>query len=142
MSATTSPSNPNNSSSKSRREMIRRLQYEVFGKVQGVFFRKYTKQSADQLGLKGYVRNTSTGTVGGEIVGPANAVEEFKIWLCTTGSPKSKIDKCEFSKNDEQHYVVVDDDSCTFQDFQIIRNQKKIALNKSEMNQSINHSGL
>ena len=128
MSATTTPSNPNNNSSTSRREMIRRVQYEVFGKVQGVFFRKYTKQIADQLGLKGYVRNTSRGTVVGEIVGPANAVEEFKIWLCTTGSTKSKIEKCEFSK--DEHYVVVDDDSCTFQDFQIIRNKKKIALNK------------
>ena len=33
------------------------LDYEVFGKVQGVFFRKHTKTTADTLGVSGWVRN-------------------------------------------------------------------------------------
>ncbi len=35
----------------------------VKGAVQGVFFRAATKRHADNLGIKGYVRNSSNGTV-------------------------------------------------------------------------------
>ncbi len=35
----------------------------VKGRVQGVFFRAKTKKHADNLGLKGYVKNLSDGTV-------------------------------------------------------------------------------
>jgi len=41
------------------------VQFEVFGKVQGVFFRKYTKEKADSLGIRGYVFNHDSGTVQG-----------------------------------------------------------------------------
>ena len=34
------------------------LEYEVFGKVQGVFFRKFTNEKAQSLGLRGWVKNT------------------------------------------------------------------------------------
>ena len=44
---------------------MQRLEYEVFGKVQGVFFRKYTKKEADKLKLTGWVMNTDKGTVVG-----------------------------------------------------------------------------
>ena len=35
------------------------LHYKILvkGKVQGVWFRKYTKEKAEVLGLKGYVKN-------------------------------------------------------------------------------------
>ena len=39
------------------------------GTVQGVFFRAKTKKHADHLGLKGYVKNLSDGTVEIGIVG-------------------------------------------------------------------------
>jgi len=32
------------------------ISFEVHGKVQKVFFRKYTKQAADKLGIFGWVR--------------------------------------------------------------------------------------
>ena len=35
----------------------------VSGKVQGVFFRDSTRRKANELGLNGYVRNLSNGTV-------------------------------------------------------------------------------
>ena len=44
---------------------MQRLEYEVFGEVQGVFFRKYTKKEADKLKLTGWVMNTEKGTVVG-----------------------------------------------------------------------------
>ncbi len=39
------------------------LQAEVKGKVQGVRFRDYVQTVATELGIKGYVRNVSDGTV-------------------------------------------------------------------------------
>lgn len=70
--------------------------FEIFGKVQGVFFRKHTQRKATDLGLKGWVMNTSQGTVVGQLQGPSVAVNEMKNWLQTVGSPKSKIDKAHF----------------------------------------------
>ncbi|CAH1638184.1 unnamed protein product [Spodoptera littoralis] len=55
--------------------------FEVFGKVQGVYFRKHTQKKATELGLKGWVMNTAQGTVVGQIQGPAVAVEDMKTWL-------------------------------------------------------------
>lgn len=53
-----------------------------YGKVQGVGFRKFVKAKADQLGVRGYVRNLPDGTV--EVVAQADQqtlerfVEEIK----------------------------------------------------------------
>ncbi|XP_045516596.1 acylphosphatase-1-like [Pieris brassicae] len=73
--------------------------FEVFGKVQGVFFRKHTQKKASDLGLKGWVMNTPHGTVVGQVQGPQGTVDDMKVWLQKIGSPKSKIDKATF-KND------------------------------------------
>ncbi|XP_046351306.2 acylphosphatase-2-like isoform X2 [Haliotis rufescens] len=73
------------------------VSFEVFGKVQGVFFRKNTKETADRYRLRGWVKNTDRGTVTGEVQGPEDDVMVMMKWLQHTGSPKSKIEKCEFS---------------------------------------------
>ncbi|GJP43895.1 hypothetical protein CLOM_g3293 [Closterium sp. NIES-68] len=70
--------------------------FEVFGKVQGVSFRYYTKHKANALGLVGWCRNTDMGTVEGEIQGQRENVQQMKGWLSTTGSPYSRIDQCVF----------------------------------------------
>ncbi|XP_057284610.1 acylphosphatase-1 [Pezoporus wallicus] len=72
------------------------VDYEVFGKVQGVFFRKYTQGEAKRLGLVGWVQNTSHGTVHGQVQGPAARVRELQEWLRKTGSPQSRISRAEF----------------------------------------------
>ncbi|KAM3670525.1 acylphosphatase-1 isoform 1-T1 [Ammospiza maritima maritima] len=73
------------------------VDYEVHGKVQGVFFRKYTQAEAKKLGLVGWVQNTSHGTVQGQIQGPAVRVRELQEWLKKIGSPQSRISRAEFS---------------------------------------------
>ncbi|XP_060939155.1 acylphosphatase-1 [Limanda limanda] len=72
------------------------LDYEVFGRVQGVFFRKYTQAEGKKLGLVGWVQNTDSGTVQGQLQGPRSKVKEMQEWLKSTGSPKSRISKAEF----------------------------------------------
>lgn len=72
-------------------------EFEVFGKVQGVFFRKYTKKQADALNLTGWCMNTRSGTVKGEMEGIESDINKMKKWLESTGSPQSNITKAEFS---------------------------------------------
>ena len=74
------------------------VDFKVYGKVQGVFFRKHTNAKAVQLGIVGWVRNEPDKTVVGVVQGPDSKVDEMKIWLKTKGSPKSRIDKCNFTK--------------------------------------------
>ena len=73
------------------------LDFEVFGKVQGVFFRKYTQKKGNELGLRGWIMNTDNRTVKGQIEGDSRNVETMKKWLQTSGSPKSCIDEAIFS---------------------------------------------
>ncbi|XP_054747925.1 acylphosphatase-2 [Anastrepha obliqua] len=75
--------------------------FEVFGKVQGVFFRKHTEKQAKQFGLRGWCMNTSQGTVRGQMEGELNKINEMKYWLQTKGSPNSRIDKAVFSEMKE-----------------------------------------
>lgn len=87
---------------------------EVFGKVQGVYFRKHTQKKAADLGLKGWVMNTAQGTVIGQLQGAAGAIEDMKIWLQKIGSPKSKIEKADFRNEGPIN-------SCAFRTFEIRR---------------------
>ncbi|XP_018401447.1 PREDICTED: acylphosphatase-1-like [Cyphomyrmex costatus] len=84
-------------------EMSRMLavDFEVFGIVQGVFFRKYTQKRGKELGLKGWCMNTPNGTVVGHMEGTKTQINEMKEWLRHTGSPQSRIDKAEFRNEKE-----------------------------------------
>jgi acylphosphatase len=73
------------------------LSFTVHGKVQGVFFRKYTAAEATKLGLTGWCKNTQEGTVVGVIEGERKEIDKMKVWLREKGSPKSRIDKAVFS---------------------------------------------
>ncbi|XP_070577630.1 acylphosphatase-1-like isoform X2 [Ptychodera flava] len=72
------------------------VDFEVFGKVQGVFFRKYTQKNAKKFGLVGWVQNTPKGTVLGQMQGRADKIRSMKQWLRTEGSPRSRISRAEF----------------------------------------------
>ncbi|KAL3141006.1 hypothetical protein ABBQ32_005520 [Trebouxia sp. C0010 RCD-2024] len=68
--------------------------FEVFGKVQGVFFRASTIDKAKKLGVVGHVENTSSGTVTGEVQGGKEPVSQMKDWLQNTGPSGATIEKC------------------------------------------------
>jgi len=53
---------------------------QVYGKVQGVFYRKSTKETADKIGLKGWVRNKADGSVEIFAEGSTSQIEELKAW--------------------------------------------------------------
>ena len=71
-----------------------RVHLFISGRVQGVFFRAHTTQKARELGLAGWVRNTSDGRVEAVFEGPKEKIEEMLKW-CWQGSPSSKVEKVE-----------------------------------------------
>ncbi|MBN1309901.1 MAG: acylphosphatase [Anaerolineae bacterium] len=69
---------------------LRRLHTVVHGRVQGVNFRAYTLEKAFSLSLKGWVRNTFSGTVEAVAEGDENALKEFLDFL-HIGSPSASV---------------------------------------------------
>ncbi|MCJ7500215.1 carbamoyltransferase HypF [bacterium] len=70
--------------------MIKRYRVTVDGIVQGVGFRPFVYRIATELGLCGWVNNTTDGVVI-EIEGEAEALNAFLVKLETTPPPLSKI---------------------------------------------------
>ena len=52
----------------------------IKGKVQGVFFRASAKETAELLGVTGWVKNTKEGNVEAFINGDENKLQEFIAW--------------------------------------------------------------
>lgn len=71
---------------------LRRVHAVIHGRVQGVFFRDYTNQKANELGLSGWVRNLPDRTVETEFEGEREQVELMLAWL-QTGSPLSEVSR-------------------------------------------------
>jgi len=69
----------------------------ISGRVQGVWFRANTKKKAEQLGLKGWVRNTNNGCVEAVFQGDEKKVNEMINW-CHQGPPLSKVEKVDVTK--------------------------------------------
>ena len=63
---------------------------KVEGRVQGVFFRAWTKEQADQLGLTGWVRNCADGSVEALLEGNEPAVRKLVEQL-HHGPPSAQV---------------------------------------------------
>ncbi|MFO1463041.1 MAG: acylphosphatase [bacterium] len=68
----------------------------VRGRVQGVFFRAFTQGSAQSLGLRGWVRNRSDGSVEFLAQGEKDPLEEL-LRLCRRGPPSARVDDIEIT---------------------------------------------
>lgn len=62
----------------------------VKGKVQGVFFRKYTRNKAMELGLAGEVMNQPDGSVCVLATGSKAQLEALQM-VCQTGPPAARV---------------------------------------------------
>ena len=78
--------------------MRKRLQ--IFGRVQGVFYRAWSLEEARRLGLSGWVRNRRDGSVEMLIEGPDEAIEEM-IAICRQGPPAARVEKIEVADSSE-----------------------------------------
>lgn len=66
----------------------------VYGRVQGVFFRKWTADQARALGVRGWVRNRLDGSVELVAHGEDQAVEAL-IAACGNGPPSARVERIE-----------------------------------------------
>lgn len=71
----------------------------VSGRVQGVFFRDYTRTEAERLGVSGWVRNKSDGSVEVLISGEEHKVDQMVEWL-HQGPPMAKVSSVELESVD------------------------------------------
>jgi acylphosphatase len=69
-----------------------RLHAAVFGRVQGVSFRFYTRDSADALELTGWVANRYDGSVEVVAEGPRSALDQLLEFLFQ-GPPMGRVDR-------------------------------------------------
>jgi acylphosphatase len=70
--------------------MKKALQITVSGKVQGVFFRISTKAVADQIGVKGFIKNQQDGSVYIEAEAEEELLNDFLEW-CKSGPDEAEV---------------------------------------------------
>ncbi len=87
-----------------------RLQIIVSGRVQGVFFRDFTRQNARSLGITGWVRNLPTGQVEIVAEGTTDKLKQL-IEIVRVGPKYARVDdlKLKWEKASDE-----------FTDFQIV----------------------
>ncbi len=68
----------------------RRASLRIRGKVQGVFYRESARTEALRLGLTGWVRNLTDGSVEAVVEGPPEALEAFVTW-CRRGPSQARV---------------------------------------------------
>lgn len=82
---------------------MKHINIQITGKVQGVSFRATTKAVADQMGVRGIVRNEKDGSVYIEAEGSDLLLEVFLEW-CHEGSDRSKIENVEVAPGELKNY--------------------------------------
>lgn len=82
---------------------INHYKITISGRVQGVWFRKYARDKALELGLKGYVRNEFNGDVYAEAEGSSDDLNLFIDWL-RIGSPLSQVENISYRPGELKHY--------------------------------------
>jgi acylphosphatase len=69
----------------------KRVHVFITGRVQGVFFRAYTRDTAIREGVQGWVRNVPDGRVEAVFEGDCDPVDRMVAW-CHEGSPLGRVD--------------------------------------------------
>ena len=77
------------------------VRVHIEGDVQGVWYRAWTVERAEQLGLAGWVRNRRDGSVEALFVGPAGAVDEM-VAACGEGPPLAQVSRVSLSPGEPE----------------------------------------
>ena len=71
---------------------MKTVHVKIIGKVQGVFFRDFTRRKAEELALVGWVKNMPDGSVESLISGNDEDITSMILWF-QNGSPQSSVIK-------------------------------------------------
>lgn len=69
---------------------VKTVRITVSGRVQGVFFRKFTKEKCEQLNITGEVRNLPNGSVQLLVTGTEPELNELIAW-CRHGPSRAEV---------------------------------------------------
>jgi acylphosphatase len=69
---------------------MKSITINIRGKVQGVYFRQCTADKARKLGISGYVKNESDGSVCILATGEVTALDDLIEW-CWQGPPEANV---------------------------------------------------
>ena len=83
--------------------MKKHFSIRLSGKVQGVFFRAFVKEKAEELDIAGFVRNESNGDVYVEAEGEADVLETFVNW-CKQGPRLAIVTSCEVTPGELKNF--------------------------------------
>jgi acylphosphatase len=83
---------------------MKHVRINVDGRVQGVFFRASAKEKADELMIKGTVRNNEDGSVSIEAEGEEQNLEQFINW-CKQGPRSARVDRCEIKESPPKNFT-------------------------------------
>jgi acylphosphatase len=72
-------------------QRLLRMRLRVRGRVQGVWFRGWTREQALALGLSGFAKNREDGSVEVLAEGPAASVEAL-LAACRRGPPSARVE--------------------------------------------------
>ncbi|OHC83736.1 MAG: acylphosphatase [Sideroxydans sp. RIFOXYB12_FULL_59_6] len=86
---------------------VKTLNLRVHGRVQGVWFRDSMRREAEKLGVNGWCRNRSDGTVEAMLQGEAGAVDALLAWA-HRGPERAQVSR-----------VVEEPGSGSFADFEV-----------------------
>lgn len=86
------------------------VRVRITGRVQGVWFRSWTEETASSFGLEGWVRNCSDGSVEAQFEGEDGLVQEM-IKRCHEGPPLARVESVD---------VVPEGTTCGERGFRII----------------------
>ena len=64
---------------------------KIAGRVQGVYYRASMVREAQQLRLRGWVKNCDDGSVESIAEGPCSAIDALNAW-CRQGPPGARVD--------------------------------------------------
>jgi len=83
--------------------MIKHIDIVVKGQVQGVFYRASAKAVADQLGVKGFVKNEPDGSVFIEAEADAVSLDMF-LDFCKEGPEHANVISVESHEGELKNY--------------------------------------
>lgn len=84
--------------------MIKSVKINVYGEVQGVGFRYGALRKANEIGVKGFVKNRTDGSVYMEVEAEPELLEIFVSW-CRRGPSWSRVDDLIVTDIPFNHYT-------------------------------------
>ena len=76
-----------------------KIKIKITGKVQGVGFRYHTQKAAEEIGIKGFVKNEYDGSVYIEASGESDKIDLFVNW-CHQGPKWALVENVALKDNE------------------------------------------